>query len=120
MGAQPNAAARQLLVIALEDGRVPAGRAQQMRHDQPAQRTADDEGAARTHLFPSPLWGGVGVVVTRSNASVDARAPPPDPPPHPPPQGGRETQAVPAFTATPRTCCHAPACNPCWSPPDCG
>src|ERR1700685_842879 len=108
MGAKANAAARQLLGIALEHSRVPSGRAQQMRHDQPAQRTADDEGAARTHIFPSPLWAGVGVGVTRSNASVDTRAPPPAPPPPPPPQGWRKTQAVPAFTATPRTCCHAP------------
>ena len=58
MGAKADAAARQLLVIALEHGRVPAGRAQQMRHDQPAQRAADDEGAAGAHSFPSSLWGG--------------------------------------------------------------
>ena len=72
MGAKADAAARQLLVIALEDGGVPAGRAQQMRHDQPAQRAADDEGAAGTHLFPSPLWGGAGVGVERLSAIVDA------------------------------------------------
>src|SRR5580698_5546046 len=107
MGAKADAAARQLLVIALEHGGVPAGRAQQMRHDQPTQRAADDEGAARTHLFPSPLWGGAGVGVERLSAIVDASivdalTSPPDPPPHPPPQGGRETQAAPAVTATPR------------------
>ena len=88
MRAEPDAAARQFLVIALEHGGVPAGRAQQMRRDQPAERAADDEGAARTHLFPSPLWGGAGVGVERSSAIVDALRHLPTPHPTLPHKGG--------------------------------
>src|SRR6185437_7662710 len=53
--AEPDAAARQFLLVALEYHGVPARRAQQMRHDQPAKRTTDDESAALTHAPPSAL-----------------------------------------------------------------
>ena len=47
----------------------------------------------RVDLFPSPLWGGVGVGVGRPGAGVDDCASPPDPPPYPPPQGGGKNYA---------------------------
>src|SRR5581483_6987520 len=50
MGAEADAAARQLILVALEHHGVPAGAAQQMRRDQPAERATDDQRAP--HLFP--------------------------------------------------------------------
>ena len=49
---EPNAAARQFLLVALEHHGIPAGRTQQMRHDQPAERPADDESTAIAHAYP--------------------------------------------------------------------
>ena len=64
--AKADAAAGQLLLVALEHDRVPAGRPQHVRNDQPAQRAADHQHAAGRHpLLPSPLWGGAGVGVAR-------------------------------------------------------
>src|SRR5580700_4035338 len=45
-------------------------------------------------LFPSPLWGGVGVGVARWRLNVHARASPLDPPPCPPPQGEGKDQSI--------------------------
>jgi len=50
-------------------------------------------------MFPSPLWGGLGVGVGRSRAGLDAFVQPHDPPPYPPPQGGRESGKL--FFVTP-------------------
>ena len=54
------------------------------------QRIAADGEDAIEHccLFPSPLWGGVGVGVERFYTSVDASASPPDPLPTLPHKGG--------------------------------
>ena len=66
MRAEPDAAARQFLIVALEYGGVPADRAQQMRDHQPAERAADDQSAGRCHARrlalsssangPGPNW----------------------------------------------------------------
>src|SRR5207253_2767321 len=47
MRAQPGAAAGEVLGIALEHDGVPAGAAQEMCREQPAERTADHQAASR-------------------------------------------------------------------------
>src|SRR5262249_36416715 len=49
MGAEPGAAAGEVLGIALENDRVPAGAAQEMGREQPAERAADHQGASCGH-----------------------------------------------------------------------
>ena len=59
MGAEPDAAARQFLIVALEHRGVPADRAQQMRDHQPAERAADHRarGDVITRLIPGRAEG---------------------------------------------------------------
>ena len=51
MRAQPGAAAREVLGIALEHKGIPAGAAQEMCGEQPAERAADHQSASRGHYW---------------------------------------------------------------------
>jgi hypothetical protein len=53
MGAESNAAAGQIFLIALEHDRVPTAAAKKVRRQQPAERSADDERTAAHASFPA-------------------------------------------------------------------
>jgi hypothetical protein len=53
MSAEPNAAAGQIFVVALEHDRVPTAAAKKVCRQQPAERSADDERTAAHASFPA-------------------------------------------------------------------
>src|SRR5262249_48939153 len=127
MGSETDAAPGQRFFVALEYHGVPAGVAQNMGRQEPAQRSADDEGAA-SHQFPSPLSGqelGVRVIGPQEFGHIVEI--PYDAHPVAPSLALRVRRtALPTkkggceITAAPRTDCRGRACNRCWSAPDCG